>query len=603
VVVVTVHQAVVVVPGSLVAPSDVTEINKDFMMNNLLNKIQKKGLGFLLLAVSTTFLFATHTANALTIGETYTITIEKVNSDGTLTSGATSLGISTTATADSDGKLSFSFSSAIPNNSSCNFMVVTLTNSSDAVERRSVVPCPNAGETVPLGVSGVTKKQADAIIAAFAAAGTDDPILAVFGLTIVRSESITASELSFMANLCKQGISGTGGFVADMTSKGVTTTQLATYRNKIVSTLANPTSGYSKFMKDAVDVASSGDPTLEAAKRGEAASKLLSVLVTSATDAGFSQDRPLEAFNAMGSVVVPLMATAVADGNLSAATKQAIDSTVGGGISKLRADRGIEKYAQALSTLGASGSDLTTYQSAANTLVSTMQTAFATFDKVFNGSETKTDVEAAQTTLNNTMSTAFSTFISSTASSDARLATMISNIDSALGTSTGLTKDNFQFYTQDGSATNWPIMMVIPTDWLSSIKTAGGDISYTRDSLTIPSSMTWLGTCSAGGYYEKTSCESAGKTWTAGRTDYSARPYPYRALFEVQEDIMIREFARFDAQSSAGSDMSAQNTLEKAFADALVTIASNISGTTDGSTAVTSAQKTALVELMKSPQF
>ena len=572
-------------------------------MNILHIRLKARTLFTILFLVTLAFTVAIEQTHALTVGENYTIDIEKINSDGTLTSGDTSLDISTTATADSDGKLSFSFTSVIPDNSSCNFMVVTLKNSSNAIERRSVIPCPDAGKTLPLGVSSVTKNQADAAIAAFAAAGSDDPILAVFGFTIVRSESITAAELAYMATLCQKGISGTGGFVADMTSKGVTATQLATYRKKIVSILADPDSGYSKLMKDAVDVATTGDATLESAKRGEAASKLLSVLVTAATTAGFSQDRPLEAFNAMGAVVVPLMATAVADGNLSAATKQSIDSTVGGGIQKLKADRGIEKYTQALTALGATGTDLTTYQTAANTLVTSMTTAFSTFDKVFTGSETKTDVETAQTALNTAMSTAFNTFISSTAATDARITTMISKIDTALGVSTGLTKTSFQFYKSDGNSSNWPIMMVIPTDWASGVKTAGGNVTYTRDTLTIPSSMIWLGTCSGGGHTNKTACEGAAQTWTAGRTSFSGIPAPYSSLFGIQEDIMIREFNRFAGQQAGGSDMNAQNVAEKAFSDGLVTIAGNIGGTTNGTTAIAAESKTALVELMKSPQF
>ncbi|MDH5571380.1 MAG: hypothetical protein OEY89_06415 [Gammaproteobacteria bacterium] len=519
-------------------------------------------------------------SNALTIGEQYTITIEKLQSNGTVTSGSSSLGISTTATTDSDGKLSFSFTGSIPDNSSCNFMVVTLTNSSSAVERRSVVPCPDAGKTVPLGVSSVTKKQADAMIAAFASAGSDDPILAVFGFTIVRSEGITDAELSTMANICYQGIAGTGGFVADMTGKGVTAAQLTAYRNKIISLLADPDTGYSKLLKDSVDVSSTNDSTLEAAKRGEAAAKLLSYLVQAATTAGFSQDRVMEAFNAMGNIAVPLITTAQTSGALSAATAQSINSTVGGGIQKLKADRGIEKYTQALSALGATGADLSTFTTAANTLTATMAAAFAEFDKVFNGSETKTAVEAAQTTQNATMTTAFNTFISSTAASDTRITTMIANIDRALGVSTLLEVSNFKFYKSDGSTSNWPVMMVRPTDWVSSIKTAGGGISYTQDTIAIPSALSGQ-----------------------NRSAYNAIPSPYKELFQIQLDIMIREFILFNARTNAGSDMSAQNTAEKAFSDALQTIIGNISGTTNGTTAIATTQKAALVELMKSPQF
>lgn len=550
-------------------------------------------------------LSAGNPAWSLTIGEQYTITIEKLNSDGSLTSGGTSLEISTTAIADSDGKLSFSFSSGIPNNSSCNFLVITLTNSSDAVERRSIVPCPDAGKALPLGVSGITQKQADALIEAFASAATDDPILAVFGMTIVRSEGITTAELSTMANIAYKGITGSNGFIDDMTSKGVTSSQLSSYRAKIISLLADPDDGYSKLVKDSVDVADVNDSTIAAAKRGEAAAKLLGVLVTAATTAGFSQDRVLEAFNAMGAIAVPLITSATGNGSLSATTAQSINSSVGGGIQKLRADRGIEKYTQALSALNATGADLTQYSSAANTLVSGMTSAFSEFEKVFTGSETDSLVSAAQSTLESSMTSLFNAFITATAASNSRITTMISNIDSALGVSTGLTRSQFQMYKSDGSAANWPVMMVVITEWLSTIKSAGGSVSYSRDSASIPSSITWIGTCTDNTSPDKNTCETATETWNPGRTNFGSGgeniPSPYAELFAIQQDITIREFTRFGAQGSG--DMNAENVLEKAFSDALVAIAGNISGTTDGSTAITTAQKEALVELLKSPQF
>ncbi len=530
----------------------------------------------------------TNPAWSLTIGEQYTISIEKINSNGSLTSGDSSLNISTTATADSDGKLSFSFSSGIPDNSSCNFMVVTVTNSSNAVERKSLVPCPDAGKALPMGVSGVTNNQADALIAAFAAAGSDDPILAVFGFTIVRSEGITAAELSTLANICYQGIAGTGGFVADMTSKGITAAQLLAYRNKIVSLLADPTTGYSKLLKDSVDVSSVNDSTLEAAKRGEAAAKLLSYLVQAATTAGFSQDRILEAFNAMGAIAVPLITTAQTNGTISAATAKSINSSVGGGIQKLKADNGIEKYTQALTALGATGGDLATFTAAANALTTAMTTAFEEFDKVFNGSETDSDVNTANGALTTTMDNAFTAFITATAASNARITTMIGNICTAINAAPACVPSSTFKVAQKGGAstTNWPIMMVIPTEWVSTIKTAGGGLSYTRDNISIPADLqTALG--------------------SSTRTDFIADgiPSPYADLFGIQQDVLIREFVRFAAQAAAGQDMSAQNTLEKAFSDGLQTIVGNISGTTDGTTAITAAQKEALVELMKSPQF
>ena len=534
-------------------------------------------------------------ANALTSGETYTITVQKIDSDGTLNSNTSS----DSATADSDGKVSFSLS-GIPDNSSCNFLLITIKDSNDNTVRRSISPCPNSGESLPVGVSSLTNSQTEALLAALESAGTDDPILAVFGFVVVRSTSATSSELAFMADLVNQGINNSGGFIDYLTSNGVTSAQIATYKSSIVSRLADNSSGYSKFIKDSVD-ASTDAEKLNA--RGEAASKLLLVLVQAATTAGFSQDRVLEAFNGMGAIVVPLMDTGVTNGDISSATAKMIDSSIGGGIQKLKADRDIEKYSEALTTLGASGDDVTNYQSAANTLLNTMVSAFQAFEQVFNGSETESEIQAVQTTFEATMQTAFEQFMTDTAASDSRISTMVSNINDEAPSA--VSAADFKFYKSDGSQVNWPVTMAVIVDWVSSISANGGGMTYTPDDTTIPSNMTWLGTCSVDGFYDKSSCLGASGDWTPGRTDFELQEIPtsYASIFAIQEDIMILEFVRWGSQESAGNDMSAQEALEKSFSDSVAGLASNISGTTDGSTAISSTLKSAVITLLKSPQF
>ena len=523
-------------------------------------------------------------ALALTAGQTYTVTIEKLTSSGTVTSGTTSLALSTTAVADAAGKLSFSIA-GIPSNSSCNLLVVTIADSAGVVARRSIVPCPDAGKTLPLGVSGVTDKQTGALLAAFASAGTDDPVLAVFGFAIVRSTGMTTSDLTVLANACNQGINASGGFLSYLSSNGVTAAQLAAYRTNIVSRLADPDIGFSKSFKESVDVASSSDSTLEAAKRGEASGKLLKMLVQAATTAGIPQDRVLEAFNAMGSVVMPILNTARTAGTLSAASLQTVNSSIGGGMQKLTAERTVEIYTQALATLGGSASDQAIFSSAATALGSAMTAAFANFDKVFTGTETAAQVQAAQTTQNAAMQAAFSAFMTGTAAANSRVTTMISNIETALGIPSGMSGMSismFQFRKSDGTSSNWPVMMVIPTDLVSSYIAAGGSLTYTRDTTAIPAAMTWL---------------------SGGRSNFSGMPASYANLFKIQEDIQIVEFTRFAAQSAAGSDMGAQQVLEKNFSTKMTAIAGNIGGTTNGTTAVSAAVRSALTRLMQSPQI
>lgn len=519
---------------------------------------------------------------ALTPNTTYVIVTEKIDTDGTVTSGSTSLNLSTSATSDASGKISFTLS-GVPDNSEANFLVIYIKDGNGNTVRKSIAPCPDPSATMPLGVSGMTDLQTDAILAGAVAAGSDDPILAVFLFTIVRSTGMTASEAAAMATIGKTAVTQDNtGFIGYMTANGVTASQLSIYRNKIVSLLAAADSGYTKLIKDSVDAASDA---AELSKRGEAAAKLLNVLVQAATTAGFQQDLVLEAFNSMGSVAEPLMQAAIVDSSLSAATGQMVNSTMSGGIMKLRAEKEIEKYTQALSDLGATGDDLTTFNSAATTLVNTMTGTFQTFETVFTGDETDAEIQAAQNILDTAMGNAFDQFMSSAASSDARITTMITNINNALGIDTGLDGSEFKFRKSDGTQTNWPVMMVILNDWISARVSAGGGLTYTRDTVAIPALMTWL----------------------ANRINYvgsfPAQAVSYARMFAIQEDIMIREFTRFSSQQSAGTEMDLHAALEKALARGLLTIAGNIGGTMDGTTALSTTQSQAIVTLLKSPQF
>ncbi len=543
---------------------------------------------------------------ALTPNTSYTVTIEKVKSDGTIGS----LGLSTAGTTDNNGKLSFTMSS-VPSNDTCNFLVTTITDGSGATVRKGIAPCPDVDSTLPLGISPLTTKQTTALLDAFAAAGTDDSILAVFGSVVVRSTGVTDTELKKIANIINSGINGTGGFADYLTSNGVSASELAAYRSAIVANLANASSGYSKIMKDAVDdgIASA---TAERQKRGEAAAKLMSVLVDAADTAGFSPDLVLEAFNAMGSVVIPLFQTAVANGDINAIVGKSIDSSVGGGVDKLRADKEIKNYQDALTTLGASGAELTQFTTAASALSDSMRSAFQTSEEVFDDNEDVGKINTAQGAMETTMNNAFNTFTTAIAASNTSLGTLVTALNGVLGAG-AVSNTDFQTYAKDGSTqVNWPITMVIVANWINDAVIANGNninttIAYTRDTVALPGAINWIGNCSDNSSTDPGTCTGAGGGWTVERTNFTGAamniPASYAALFGIQEDIMIRDFTRYNADTAANGDMSAMQTMEKAYSDALGTIAGNISGTNPNSTAITAAQKKAIVRLLKSPQF
>lgn len=582
--------------------------------------IRNKKLG-LSKAILAALLMAGSHAYALTAGSSYTVTIGKINSNGT----ETVLSTSSAVVADSNGKIAFSLTS-VPDSTTCNFMTLVIKDSTGAVARNGIAPCATAGTTMPLGVSPVTDKQTEALKAGFLAAGTDDPILAVFGLAAVRTTGITTAELAALATIVKDAISNPGGFTDYLTTtRGVTAAQLAAYRSAIVAQLNDVNSGYSKLLKDSVDATAS---TADAAKRGEAAGLLMEILVKAATTAGFQQDYILEAFNAMGSIAVPAI-TAATPGTLSVTTAQGVNTSIGSGIQKSKTSRVIEKYSAALTTLGATGADVTQFQTAATTLSTSMQAAFSTFEQAAfqTGTENAAAIIAAQATLNTAMNTAFSTFIANTAVTTARIQTLITNICTAVapgfvaactgtpvGTGGQLQSSFFQFIDQTGASNNWPVNMVVLTDWVTTNKTATGSLTYTRDNAAIPGAMIWAGSCSNTSFFNSAACTGGGGTWTSGRTCYGTvagtgevgtcrnMPSDYANLMAIQEDINILQMTRFTAMT--GSPGSGDQAVEKAFTDKLyTTITGLIGGTTNGTTAISAVQKKAIVTLMSPPQM
>ncbi|MFA6921442.1 MAG: hypothetical protein WC216_06330, partial [Gallionella sp.] len=526
--------------------------------------ISNKRLSLSKLALAAMLLLGSQ-AYALTAGSSYTVTIGRINSNGT----ETVLNTSSAVVADSTGKITFTLT-GVPDNTTCNFMTVVVKDSNGAVAQSGIAPCPAAGTTLPLGVSAVTSKQTEALKAGFLAAGTDDPILAIFGLTIVRSTGISSAELATLATIVKNAISGPGGFTDYLTTtRGVTAAQLAAYRSAIIAQLNDVNSGYSKLIKDSVDAAAGA---AESGKRGEASGLLMDILVRAATTAGFPQDYILEAFNAMGAIAKPAIQAAVTAGTLSASTAQGVNSSVGGGIQKSKTSRVIEKYTSALTTLGATGADVTQFRTAATTLSTAMQTAFSTFEQAAfrTGTESAATITAAQTALDTAMNTAFNTFIADTAVSTARIQTLITNIctvadpgnvaactGTPVGTGGFLTLSFFQYFDQTGATHNWPVNMVVLTDWATTNKAAGGSLTYTRETSAIPAAMIWAGSCSVANFFDKSSCEGNLGVWTTGRTCFGTvaaagevgtcenLPVDYASLMSIQQDINILQMTRW----------------------------------------------------------
>lgn len=550
--------------------------------------------------------FVNRPAWALTAGETYTITLYKLNSDG-----STTLTSSTTATADANGKIAFSLTN-VPTSPTTNFIVIQCTDSSGTVVRKGFAPAPPAGSENLLGMNTLATSQTDAMLQCGATAGTDDPILVGFGLVLTRSPGISDDDLLRIATLGNAAIRGTGGFEDFLTNNGVSASQLQTFREKLVynsTSGAKDLSNFTAMFKDAVDNNDDDD-------MAKAGGYMAEIFVDAGNAAGIDPTLILAAHDAAGEVTfqaeyVALMAA------MSSDVQNSINQSMSSFFTRIAAMKLKTEYTDALTTLGASGTQVDTFNSAVATMVSAFEDIDATYGDYFMNPDSYvadhgTTNAAVQNAINTAFNTAFSTFQTAIQSSNANITAMKQAVASALGVAVGTLPSDFGT-TQDfsGNTVNWPIPQTVMVNWVASIIAAGGGLTYTRDTLALPTGVqSWIGTCSDTQYGDQNSCQDNGETWTAERGDYSGEDASFAALMGLEEDLRIIEFTRFavydnlDPNTQTDEQMKAAEKAGRlAFQQHLESARDRIDGTVDGVTDITTTQKEAIIKVMQQPNL
>jgi len=418
---------------------------------------------------------------ALTPGATCTVSIEAVNSNGTVT---TDLGISTTAVVDADGKLAFTLSSGIPTSASYNFLVVTATDGT--VTRKAIVAAPAAGGSVNLGVSETSTVQANAVLSAFEASGSDNALMAAIISLTCRSGALNEYETKYLALGMKQCVLGADDWLiefaardtppcmdtgaVDLTGRGLVpcliTKGYEAYLSSFYSEIQERFYLINALMKESVDnyfdnPDSEIEPSAEEArKRGEAAGKVIDILIEAANAAGIDPEDFLNAFPEMGAVMICVtdymadyIATLIGNGGDDLVTANAWLNTYLGltvtdindyaanfpildkialsmedgmrqGVMKGKAKAMLEKYSAGLTTLNATDSQKARFTTATATLTTAMLDCFQDFDEVFDDPDSmpsEADMSAAQTAINDAMNTAFNNYMKGSASTEAEI--------------------------------------------------------------------------------------------------------------------------------------------------------------------------------------
>ena len=573
----------------------------------------KKVFVFGLLLFTLLFIGGNPLYAALTPSTTYYITIQKVNSNGTVTDDST-----TEAVTDTTGKLSFSLSS-LPTHPGTNFIVFILKNEAGDTVRKGFVPAPPAGSTNLVGINALSTAQTNAVLAALELAATDDPIPVAYLLVLLRSPEATENDGRTLAALGKEAIMGDTGFEGFLTSNGVTTTQMSTFKSRLIY---NPTAGKKTIadltasFKRAVD---SGDVATAAKEMQKAGGFMAEVFMDAAEAAGIDFTLILAAHDAAGDVAGNATNQARIQ-SLTSSVQKSMESSMSAFFMRIAAVKVKSEYARALNTLNASGDQVTRFQNA----VDIMMAANAAIDEEFRDyymnpdaylaahpGETQQSVQQAMGARYEASFQAFQTAIESTT---ADINEMKANVVAAFkvqnpGFNAGFLPGNFGTYTDfTGTQKNWPVPQVVMVNWLASIIAAGGDLDYTQETIAIPGMMVqWMGSCNNPNFWDKGSCEGNGGVWAPGRRTYNdTTPSPSPAFnyyMAIQDDIQIIECSRYSIYQNGQPTRDEEKQAKLLFQQRMDAAGDRITGTTNGTTAISDAQKDAIIKLLMQPSM
>ncbi len=537
---------------------------------------------------------------ALTAGANYSVTIEKMNSDGTLTEVG-----STTVTADANGKISFSFT-GVPTNPTTHFLVITVKDAAGNTVRRSFVPAPPEGGTNELGVNNLSDKQTEMILEAASLVGSDDPIIIAYGLIFTRTPNLTSSDLINIAGLGKECI--INGLEKFLTDHGITEAKLTEFKNAVAYNPDGRDLGdFTALFKSAVD-----NPSQAEEDMSKAAGLIADIFIDAAAKTGIDLALFLAADNKAGNIAES-GAGAQYFNALSSQLKTSIEQSMMIYSTRISFVRMAKEYAEAMQALNATGNQVNTFNNAMRTLFTTLSNLDKKYAKYFIDPENNQLTPQVQAQMDNDYQQAFTTFRAAITSSDADITQMRNNVATALGIPVNqLPTDVGHYYDYQGNLSNWPIPMVVVTNWVAEIMTAGGNLSYTRlddNTYPIPQNMTWLGVCSNTQYGDKQSCEANGGTWTTQRSNFAQMGFPtsFAALMGIQEDVNIAEMTRdylydqHNPQTNGHPTHDQESQASFVLFNTLKTIVNNIGGTTNGNTAISDIQKKALVRMMLPP--
>ncbi|MBJ6750580.1 hypothetical protein [Geomonas anaerohicana] len=554
-----------------------------------------------ILAAATLLSFGAGTCFALTANSNYTITTSKLKSDGTLATIETK-----PAATDADGKLTFTLTT-LPTNADVNFIAFTIKDAGGAIVRQGVAPAPPDGDVNQLGINDLATVQAATFLKAAELAGTDDPILAAYLLTLLRSPDMQAGDLLKLAALGQGAIKGQGGFESYLLANGVTDAKLAALKGCLIYNPDSTKSTLRDFTKGYYAAVQSGSTATETSETQKAGGLMADVFMNAAACADVELEQITNAHEAAGAAAD---ATGLFNGpgGISTNLRDSIDQSMSTFNRKISMVKMVTDYTNALNTLQASGTQVATFIAAAQQMAASTATVDATYGDFFRdpagyvAAHPGTDAQTIQQAINTIFQNAWTTFQNAIASSNGDIAALKATIMTAFP-GIMLPPDFGTNYIGPQTQVNWPIQQVVMVNWMLNLIQGGGSISYTRDTTPIPPMMQqWLGSCSNTQYWDQQSCTGHGGTWTSQRSTFDTPSTAFNAYLAIQQDVNIVDMARSSIWDNNNQPTQEQRMqAASGFMTRLGVIEGKFVATKAGGTSASSAEKKAIIKLMLQP--
>lgn len=200
----------------------------------------------------------------------------------------------TVARTDALGKIAFGFPT-VPSSATTPFLHIQIMDGENVL-RQAIVPSPQPGGAVDVGVSEVTDLQARALLKAAALSGRLTPVYMLIAQALLRTPVVSTTDAEAIGPAIVAGVDAMSAILA---TDGLTTDQHAAFMASLREGLVVAAGRYRKSVDDSTPF----DQNVEAYLRGEAYAVLLQSLIDAGIDAKMNLETVSTAFAAAGAAI------------------------------------------------------------------------------------------------------------------------------------------------------------------------------------------------------------------------------------------------------------------------------------------------------------